>query len=1166
MKKLLVCLLSILMLLLAAFTAAAEDSAMPAVGDSIGSFTVVNVGSYSLVGAEMIELEHNKTGAKVVMMLNDDTNRYCNIAFRTPSHNSKGTAHVFEHATLDGSEKYPSSSLFFNLSTQTYNTMMNASTYYAGFTGYKFSSLSESQLLATSDYYLDSVFNPSLMTDEGVFNEEAWRYALDSVDSELTIDGTVYSEMMGAYDLNRQHSLDVFRAIFPGALNNNSSGGIPEFIPQLTWEELKEFHDMYYHPSNSITLLYGKFDDYAAFLDRLDEYFSKYEKKEMVFDNGTYAPITGPVIYETAFAAAEGTDITGGSKITKAYQLGKISHDDTVTLDLLTTILNSDGSVYKQLAKEKLPSASVSTYIETDNGNGAIIFSATNVNREDSEAFSAIVDETIKDVAENGFSMSLVDAVSHEQKIATLLGAESASVGESIAFSIMYYSFLTDEPHYYIDILENIDRMSDLQLSGVYAETFNRLMSGNNTYALVTTYPLPGLKEKQEAALKDKLAKIKAQMTQDELEAIVADTAALAQPPADDSSALVASIQAVSVSSLPEEIRLYDIQDELDEDGIRRIFVEAKTEDLGYSYLLLNASGIAQEDLHWYRLFTTILGELDTENYSLSDLSTRMTRYLYNYSVNTSTYMNAVEGQSFTPYLRITFMALKEDLPTAYELLHEMIFSTKFDDAQKVLDFVVKSKNAVKNSINSDPYGTIQSMLYARFSQTDEYYINLTKLEYYDFLSKLEESFMSNPDEALGHLKAIQSQLKNRYGAVAGYAGNAQGKAENDKAVNAFLAHLDKTEITPVTYDFTGVSKTEALLLDTGSAYNIMYASYEELGIPEFTADIDVICRVVRDKYLLPLLREQYGAYTVGAYADKDAMVFITYSDPNIDETYAVMSSVPDLFASLTLEQDEIDGYVKSAYSKYAASNGELSGAYNAMLECVSHEAPDKKIKHMQELKAVKSSDLQNYMELLRKFVANKSYITAASASKVNNSETTFETVLNPFASVDTSKVSFTDAPEDYEYYTAVRFVFENAMMQPALDTEFGVNLPVTNEDFALAVYKGMGGGADVDEAINYLAQFGIINPALPHDTVMTRMSFAQSIAALCKGFGIDLVPQNPLADYSDAGEIPEGYADSIAFLIENGLLKAYDDGTLRLTTVDATRADLANAVYLLFN
>ena len=52
-------------------------------------------------------LRHKNTGARVMLIENDDENKVFNIAFRTPPMDSTGVPHILEHSVLCGSKNFP---------------------------------------------------------------------------------------------------------------------------------------------------------------------------------------------------------------------------------------------------------------------------------------------------------------------------------------------------------------------------------------------------------------------------------------------------------------------------------------------------------------------------------------------------------------------------------------------------------------------------------------------------------------------------------------------------------------------------------------------------------------------------------------------------------------------------------------------------------------------------------------------------------------------------------------------------------------------------------------------------------------------------------------------------------------------------------------------------
>ena len=221
-KKLFAVLLIVLLLGTSLYAQALREfktiapSGNPELGTEVNGFKVVEVRDFDMLGAKIYQFEHIKTKATVLYIANEDTNRYFDIAFRTTAEEDTGVPHVFEHSTLSGSEKYPSKELSFNLQYQTYNTYMNAITY-PTFTIYPVGSLSEDQLLALADFYTDSVLHPMVLKDKSIFDTEAWRYVLKSPDDDLTIAGTVYSEMRGAYTRTIKAGRNFLGVLFTGS-------------------------------------------------------------------------------------------------------------------------------------------------------------------------------------------------------------------------------------------------------------------------------------------------------------------------------------------------------------------------------------------------------------------------------------------------------------------------------------------------------------------------------------------------------------------------------------------------------------------------------------------------------------------------------------------------------------------------------------------------------------------------------------------------------------------------------------------------------------------------------------------------------------------------------------------------------------------------------------
>ena len=1125
MKKLLSLALTLMMLLSAvpglAMALPVEDapSALPQMGDVVYGFEVQEIRDFPLIGAELVLFEHQRTGAKLMYIANEDTNRVFDLTFVTRSIDQTGLPHVFEHATLDGSEKYPSKALFFNLSYQTYNTYMNASTS-PTYTTYPVASLSEAQLLKYADFYTDSCFNPMLMEDESIFLEEAWRYRMASMDEPLTIEGTVYSEMLGATTLARKAAFNAYQVAFPGSFVGRDSGGDPDYIPDMTWQDVKDFHARYYHPSNCIAYLYGDFEDYSAFLALLDDAFAPYEKQEFTFDDAEYTPITGPVEEKRGFPMAAGTSTENQTTI-YYYLLTPGLKDDPqeeLVLNTLTDLMIASSSRIMQSLRKALPTGSFATYIDTSAPDDAIVFRATNVNEDDAALFKATVDAGLQEIAENGFPQDMVDGLMATLALENRLIAEGSDIGTDIISTLASSYSVSGNPFDYLAYVDALTKLDDWNQQGLYKDAVAKWLIGNQLTALVTTYPEPGKKEEKDAALAARLAEIKAGMTEDELQAIIDRTNA--QDPEEDTSALVAQLQAVTVESLPEEMKHYTVYDET-EDGIRRVNAVAGVDGIGRVNLYLDAQGLPQEGIHWVKLFTDLIGDMDTAKHTKDELDVLVSRYLYNGGISLSLFG---EGEDYQPRFRMGWTCMDEDLATAYDLMYELVYETQFTDTDMLLKRVQALKAGLRSTINNSAYNILLYRALAVNSPLYRYYNYMNFLDYYSFLEQVEAAMSDMPEVVVNSLQYAQEMVKNKTNAIVAYAGNEDSIALNRPLQDAFLAKLGEEPIERVEYDLPVPARKEALIVDVNVQFNALIADYASLEMDGYDGGLDAVATLVSDVFLVPQLRDQYGVYApwTGAVASEDGGLYLlTYRDPNIAETFAVYEALPDMIASLDMDQETLDGYILSSYAGYAKSAGELSGALNAMVATIEGKPQDEALEYMRQLKNVTPETLADYAEMYRKLAENGVRSTAGGAAAISAYADLYDVILNPFGvvAVDLTQVELTDVPEDSEYYDAVRFVFENQIMAPRGEDTFGVDDTATAGDLMAALYVCYGYTPNAPEdARAWLAGFNLVDPEMDLDTELNE-EFLCHIFANGVGVGIstdtpeELVSRGDLAD-----------------------------------------------------
>lgn len=453
-------------------------------------------------------MHHIQSGARLLYIQNDDDNKVFSISFRTTPSDSTGVPHICEHSTLCGSRKFPLKEPFVELVKGSLNTFLNAMTF-PDKTMYPVASRNAADFKNLMDVYLDAVFFPNMIKDKQVLMQEGWHYHLDSADSELTYRGVVYNEMKGVFSSpDSQMERHVMDALFPDTTYGVESGGNPDDIPSLTQESFAAFHAKYYHPSNSYLFLYGDMDidQTLAFID--GEYLSQFHVQSVDSAIGRQTcPGSQVKTYPYGIATGEKTDHKTLHSLT--YVIDD-ALDPTVAMafKVLTYVLLQSPAAP---LKKALVDAGLGKDISGDFQDGILQpLWGISVNGSDPDKQAQIlplVRKVLSDMVRSGLDKTLLTGALNRTEFA-LREADFVGRPKGLIYGIRCMdTWLYDMDPLaalsYEGALETLRRGID---NGYFEGLIQKYILDNPYYALVSLVPEPGLTERHDKALADKLA------------------------------------------------------------------------------------------------------------------------------------------------------------------------------------------------------------------------------------------------------------------------------------------------------------------------------------------------------------------------------------------------------------------------------------------------------------------------------------------------------------------------------------------------------------------------------------------------------------------------------------------------------------------------------------
>lgn len=955
MKKWLIPLLAA-MLVLFALGAAAQEQEMLAVGDELCGFKVTQIVHNQQYDLDFVHMEHEKTGALLVYIPCEDTERSFTVSFRTPAESDKGIPHVYEHSTLGGSEKYPDPSLFFSMINQTYNTYLNAGTYISN-TTFDSASLSEEQLLAFADYTMAGLYHPLIMTDERSMMREAYRYELADEDSPITLTGTVYSEMKAHTSPIVLSQVRATKMMYPGSRFAAFNGGDPDYIPEMTWQELKDFHDRYYHPSNSLTVLYGKLDP-EPFLKLIDEEISRYDRQEIVLTDDGYTPISGRVeVKETIPVSA---DSAKEAYIYYGIPLDGATEHELDVLKLFISMYVVDGSPLYDLFAQEMPAVSVAANLSSD-PSPMLYFNVIGAAQEDAQRVRELLEEGLALTAEKGVDGEKMKAAASAFRLQIVQSRESNHKGIGIGATIATLWGPQGDVMAYTENDRRMAEAAELADAETMRAIAEKYLVNPETSAYGVYVTAPGELEKKNAAEEERLARMKEDMTDEERAALIARTKDFAEwTEANAASTMIDSVKVVDAQTLPEEIVRYEAEETV-QDGVRIIRADVNSDELVSVQLVFTADNVPYEQYDAFDTYIQLVGSIDTENYTSDAISTAAMAISTGMSITRNTVLT--EDGGFKPVVKVSWECLPENLAACFELARELIWRTDTSDVVNARLMINTNNQMGSIYLAMDP-STILSMILPGYTSDAGRFSALANMGE-RFTTTMDMSNWS--DEKLSALLENGKALLLDAMRVENLTVCTVGSAENNDAVIAEGMKLaGELDAEPgVHYNYAELMEelpeSIAFPMDIDVGYNAMAVSFEDTGY-ELTGKLKVFTGLVVDKVLMPELRFKNSSYGASMQAGRTGVLMYSYRDPKLAETFDIYDSLGDMVRSLELTQEDIDGFIVSVFSEMSMPMGPMTGGEQAVsdkLNCLDsfsdtlrymHEAKQTTVEDIREL------------------------------------------------------------------------------------------------------------------------------------------------------------------------------------------------------------------------
>ena len=871
---------------------------------TVSSFRVTGLRRSAELRADIVELEHVKTGCRLFWLNNGAENKVFSIAFRTLPEDNTGVFHILEHSVLCGSDKYPVREPFVELLKGSMNTFLNAMTF-SDMTMYPVGSRNDRDLLNLTEVYLDAVFRPRCVKDELVFRQEGWHIEPDDQGNPI-YKGVVFNEMKGSMsDVDTLGERQIMRQLFPDNGYGFNSGGDPEAIPDLTWEKYLDQYRRHYHPSNAVIYLDGEVP-MDQMLPLIASYLDSYDRLTDLPPVPFQTPVGSDQSLEFELGQDEETANRGQVYLSRIVGTWR-DKTKNMALSLIGDVLaGANDAPFKRRILEKELAQDFDLSVDDTCEQSYILFHAENVTDGCEDALLDEIRAYGRELSETGLDRGALEASLNRMVFALKEEDEPQGIGRAIRATGIW--ILGGDP---LAALENDDSVSELrrmiddgELDRLAADLF-RADPSDCILRLLPSHTLGDRKRREEEARLRRITDAWTDADRERNRTLVAALRTWQDTPDTPEALATLPMLRKEDADIPP---VWTDTEETSVDGVRLLIHRIPCGGVIHLRVMFPLSNFTTEEMIRIHLLCTLMGKIPTERYDALTLQQEIKRTTGRLGFSVFCRSHPDDPSLCAPALVASASVLPEHLEKAEALLAEILLRSDWSATEKIMEIVLQTDLAIRQrTVSAGHFIGVRNVL----SHYSAEYALKNALEGDEAIRYLH-AFIREPERHLADLSAAASLLL----ATNLCRANMLLSLTADDPVDwtPFISQFSEGTAVPEFGTWTHEAplrrgyRIPAQIGYTVRGYRLSECGEAYHGIMWLTANILSL------SYLWNRVRVQGGAYGTGFSIDRNGNMYsYSYRDPTPDRTLGVHAGMSAFLKEFVNGDEGLDKFIISS-------------------------------------------------------------------------------------------------------------------------------------------------------------------------------------------------------------------------------------------------------------
>jgi Zn-dependent M16 (insulinase) family peptidase len=712
---------------------------------------------------------------------------------------------------------------------------------------------------------------------------------------------------------------DIQENLYPDTIYALDSGGDPDVIPDLTYEQFRNFHRKYYSPTNARFFLYGDIptSDHLQFLAEMLDGFDRVEVDSSIKSQTSFP---APRRVSGTYPVDKDEPIANKTTVNMAWMLAENKDFETaLLLEILSGLLvGSAASPLRQalidsgLGEDMTPASG----IESDLKQLMFCAGLRNVQSKDIQNIEKLIFDSLEEIVKKGFDSELIEGILHQVEFhGKEISRGSYPYGITLMGNVFQTWLYDGDPLAGLDFAKAIEHIRNLWSGDpqIFQKMTRKWLVDNPHRLLAVLEPDPDFSRKNEEKTRRKMAALKKGFSKKQLCEIDEQAARLKAFQAQtDSPEAAASLPKLRLEDIPRQVETIPTQLK-DLSSVPVLEHDLFTNGIAYVDLAFDIAHVSEDLQPYLPLLGKIMSGMGAAGLTYDEMTRRIALNMGGFGYDLTAGFLADATDTWQKMI-FSFKALYRNVPEAINIMCDVLCAGDLDHEARMRDLIAERKNGLHSSVV--PSGHVFAKRAAGAALTlpayrDEQWHGRTQLRFVQQQADDSDAVRKNLREKLEKLKSIIFTQKNL---LINLTAEADGLTLVRENIGRLLMKLPQGQCMERPEQPVLAPVTAGIAVPTQVSYVARAMKAPPYNDPS-SAILMLASRELSNSYLYKHIRVQGGAY--GGMSSFDATLgifaFLSYRDPHIAETLNVFQEALKFYSENDMSAEDMEKAIISA-------------------------------------------------------------------------------------------------------------------------------------------------------------------------------------------------------------------------------------------------------------